>query len=188
MDRRKFHPSSLDDLRQSDELGILARVFQDMAVEVRRAKNIWKRGEGQDCLQQKTCCWRNRNAASSRTRCRACFRRRSCCRRCRTIRPIPARRPWSGRELGGDFYDFFMINERDLGIVIADVSGKGVPAAFFMAISAHCAESSARSEIRRYLPCQANDALCAQTRWICSSPPYGILNTETGERPCQWRA
>lgn len=36
------------------------------------------------------------------------------------------------REVGGDFYDYFMIDEEHLGITIADVSGKGVPAALFM--------------------------------------------------------
>ena len=38
------------------------------------------------------------------------------------------------KEVGGDFYDFFMVDERHLAIVIADVSGKGVPAALFMVI------------------------------------------------------
>lgn len=36
------------------------------------------------------------------------------------------------KEVGGDFYDFFMIDDDHLGLVIADVSGKGVPAALFM--------------------------------------------------------
>ena len=39
------------------------------------------------------------------------------------------------KEVGGDFYDFFMIDGDHLGLVIADVSGKGVPAALFMMIS-----------------------------------------------------
>lgn len=39
------------------------------------------------------------------------------------------------REVGGDFYDYYMLDEHHIGFVIADVSGKGVPAALFMAIS-----------------------------------------------------
>ena len=39
------------------------------------------------------------------------------------------------REVGGDFYDYFVIDDDHIGLVIADVSGKGVPAALFMAIS-----------------------------------------------------
>lgn len=38
------------------------------------------------------------------------------------------------KEVGGDFYDFFMVDKRHLAIVMADVSGKGVPAALFMVI------------------------------------------------------
>ena len=39
------------------------------------------------------------------------------------------------KEVGGDFYDFFLIDQQHLGIVMADVSGKGVPAALFMVIA-----------------------------------------------------
>ncbi len=39
------------------------------------------------------------------------------------------------KEVGGDFYDFFLIDEQHLGLVVADVSGKGVPAALFMMMS-----------------------------------------------------
>ncbi len=39
------------------------------------------------------------------------------------------------KEVGGDFYDFFLIDDDHLGLTIADVSGKGIPAALFMAIS-----------------------------------------------------
>ncbi len=39
------------------------------------------------------------------------------------------------KDVGGDFYDFFRIDEDHIGVVIADVSGKGIPAAIFMAVS-----------------------------------------------------
>lgn len=39
------------------------------------------------------------------------------------------------REVGGDFYDFFFLDEENLCLVIGDVSGKGVPAAIFMAVT-----------------------------------------------------
>lgn len=39
------------------------------------------------------------------------------------------------KEVGGDFYDFFLIDQQHLGLVMADVSGKGIPAALFMMIS-----------------------------------------------------
>ena len=61
------------------------------------------------------------------------------------------------KEVGGDFYDFFMIDDDHLGMVIADVSGKGVPAALFMM------RKSWRGSISRSIP---------PTRRICSLP-YG---------------
>jgi sigma-B regulation protein RsbU (phosphoserine phosphatase) len=39
------------------------------------------------------------------------------------------------REIGGDFYDFFVIDDTHLALTLADVSGKGIPAALFMAVS-----------------------------------------------------
>jgi len=48
----------------------------------------------------------------------------------------------SAREMAGDFYDYFNLNEQSFGVVIADVSDKGAPSALFMAV--------ARSMIRAY--------------------------------------
>jgi phosphoserine phosphatase RsbU/P len=47
------------------------------------------------------------------------------------------------REVGGDFYDWFMLDPHRLALVVADVSGKGVPAAFFMAITRTLLRASA---------------------------------------------
>ena len=51
------------------------------------------------------------------------------------------------KEVGGDFYDFFFIDESHLGLAIADVSGKGVPASLFMMISEILIREFAKTEI-----------------------------------------
>ena len=90
------------------------------------------------------------------------------------------------KEVVGDFYDFFMIDEDHLGIVIADVSGKGVPAALFMMISKTIVQNYAMLGIGAGETLRkANEALCAQnkmemfvTTWI------GILELSTGKVTC----
>ncbi|MBQ7500467.1 MAG: serine/threonine-protein phosphatase [Clostridia bacterium] len=90
------------------------------------------------------------------------------------------------KEVGGDFYDFFMIDDDHLGVVIADVSGKGVPAALFMMISKTVVQNFAMLGIGAAETLKrANDSLCAQnkmemfvTTWI------GILELSTGNMTC----
>ncbi|MCL2111972.1 MAG: SpoIIE family protein phosphatase [Clostridiales bacterium] len=49
------------------------------------------------------------------------------------------------KEVGGDFYDFFLIDDNTLAVVIADVSGKGVPAALFMVIAKTLLKNNAQA-------------------------------------------
>ena len=49
-------------------------------------------------------------------------------------------------EVGGDFYDFFLVDENTLCVVVADVSGKGVPAALFMAVTRTMVKAHANAE------------------------------------------
>ncbi|MEG1243190.1 MAG: SpoIIE family protein phosphatase, partial [Oscillospiraceae bacterium] len=87
------------------------------------------------------------------------------------------------KEVGGDFYDFFLIDSTHLGIVIADVSGKGVPAALFMVIAKtliknHSQNGEAPAEVLTAVNtqlCENNDAMMFVTAWVA------ILNITTGE-------
>ena len=88
------------------------------------------------------------------------------------------------KEVGGDFYDYFLIDDDHLAIVIADVSGKGISAALFMVnskgtlqnealagsldVGAVCAKANARLAAQ-------NEAMMFVTVWL------GILTISTGE-------
>lgn len=65
------------------------------------------------------------------------------------------------KEVGGDFYDFFMIDDKHMGMVIADVSSKGVPAALFMVIAKTLIKNSAQTgkDIAKVF-CSVNNQLC----------------------------
>ncbi len=86
------------------------------------------------------------------------------------------------KEVGGDFYDVFFIDEDHLALVIADVSGKGVPAALFMMISKTLIKSSCvgktdpgiiLTEVNKLL-CEHNQNDMFVTVWL------GILELSTG--------
>ncbi len=90
------------------------------------------------------------------------------------------------KEVGGDFYDFFMIDPDHLAIVMADVSGKGVPAALFMVIAKSLLKTCAQTgdgpaEVIRKLNCRLcenNDEDMFVTVWL------GILELPTGKLTC----
>ncbi len=86
------------------------------------------------------------------------------------------------KEVGGDFYDFFLIDDDHLGIVMADVSGKGVPAALFMMMSKILIKNQAMiSKSPQKILKTVNEQVCANNReemfvtvWL------GILDLKTG--------
>ena len=87
------------------------------------------------------------------------------------------------KEVGGDFYDFFMVDERHLAIVVADVSGKGVPAALFMVIGKtlikdHTAPDRDLGKVFTAV----NDLLCeANSEGLFITAFEGVLDLVTGE-------
>jgi phosphoserine phosphatase RsbU/P len=89
----------------------------------------------------------------------------------------------AAKSVGGDFYDFFMIDNDHLGLVIADVSGKGVPAALFMAISRTIIRTTALNGLS---PDQCmkytNNLLNKESiNEMFVTAFYGILDIKTGE-------
>ena len=88
----------------------------------------------------------------------------------------------AAKEVGGDFYDLFFVDKDRLAVVIADVSGKGIPAALFMATSKTTIQNCVRDHASlSEAVMTANDSLCRNnsaqmfvTAWI------GILDLSTG--------
>ena len=103
--------------------------------------------------------------------------------------PFPDRKEFSlyasmtpAKEVGGDFYDFFMIDHDHMAFVMADVSGKGVPAALLMMVTRVLIKSSlqngkspaeAMESVNNQL-CEGNDAEFFVTAWVA------VLEISTG--------
>ena len=86
------------------------------------------------------------------------------------------------KEVGGDYYDFYLIDEDHLAMAIADVSGKGIPAALFMAIAKALMKNHAMAGMG------PKELLEKLNRQICSNNPeemfvtvwFGILDLRSG--------
>jgi len=89
----------------------------------------------------------------------------------------------TAKEVGGDFYDFFLLDDQHLALVVGDVSGKGVPAAIFMAMSRTLLRAVA-NQLRDPGECliRVNDLLIPENKAsMFVTLFYGVLNTSTGE-------
>ena len=87
------------------------------------------------------------------------------------------------KEVGGDFYDFFMVDERHLAIVMADVSGKGVPAALFMVIGKTLIKdhTTPGRDLGKVFT-EVNDLLCeSNSEELFITAFEGVLDLYTGE-------
>jgi len=108
----------------------------------------------------------------------------------RTFPPFPEQNEFdvyainiSAKEVGGDFYDFFYVDDQTLGFVIADVSGKGVPAALYMAVSRTLLKATA---LRGFPPGEClekvNHLLIADNEsTMFVTLFYGTINVHTGD-------
>ncbi|MBQ9362937.1 MAG: SpoIIE family protein phosphatase [Bacteroidaceae bacterium] len=89
----------------------------------------------------------------------------------------------AAKDVGGDFYDFFAIDDEHFGFTIADVSGKGVPAAIFMAVSRTLIKATGV----RGVP--SNECMQIVNNMLCDESVdsmfvtvfYGVFNIKTGE-------
>jgi len=108
----------------------------------------------------------------------------------RVFPPFPNRKEFDiyatmqpAKEVGGDFYDFFFIDNNNLAVVMADVSGKGVPAALFMVIAKTLIKNNAQSGARpkevfekvNGILCDGNEAGMFVTAFM------GYLDVNTGK-------
>jgi phosphoserine phosphatase RsbU/P len=142
--REEYDAAMLDELaREPGALGSFAQAFVGMAAEIRAKQRRRQEMQAAAAIQQ-------------------------------SILPPPWAEPGTGRridlyaemhparEIGGDFYDYFLIDPDRLAITIADVSGKGIPAALFMAVSRTVLRGVATADDMAQGMAAANRLLAAQ--------------------------
>ena len=88
----------------------------------------------------------------------------------------------AAKDVGGDFYDFFPIDDHRIGFAIADVSGKGVPAAIFMAVSHTLIKATGIRDLASNECMETvNDILCGESVGsMFVTVFYGIYDLQTG--------
>jgi sigma-B regulation protein RsbU (phosphoserine phosphatase) len=88
----------------------------------------------------------------------------------------------AAKDVGGDFYDFFPIDDHRIAFTIADVSGKGVPAAIFMAVSRTLIKATGLQDLpTNECMSTVNDILCDESVGsMFVTVFYGIYDLQTG--------
>ena len=186
-DTLSFAPETLDPVAgRRDEIGTLVRVFQNMVRQVQAREEYLEsmvRARTRDLELS------NAQLEKAKERMESELKIAHALQGAILPKTMPDNPTYSGhalmtpaREMGGDFYDFFTLADGRLSVVMADVSGKGVPAAFFMAIARTVMRAAANQHATPG-PClqEVNDAICAQNpQDLFVTLFYGILDPETG--------
>ena len=187
-DTLSFAPETLDPVAaRRDELGTLVRVFQNMVRQVQAREEYL---ESMVRARTRELEASNAQLEKAKERMESELNIAHALQGAILPKTMPEYPTYSGhaimtpaREMGGDFYDFFTLDDGRLSVVMADVSGKGVPAAFFMAI----ARTVMRAAAARHPtpgPClqEVNDAICEQNpQDLFVTLFYGILDPDSGE-------
>jgi serine phosphatase RsbU (regulator of sigma subunit) len=187
MEAKSYQPGGLTaDSDRNDEIGDLVRVFDDMSREILNREAVLE-----DLVAQRTTELEDKNSRLTAINKRIAEELDLA----RTLQSsmLPQEFPSGAdgdvfafmeqaKEVGGDFYDVFEIDDRHLAITVADVSGKGVPAAFFMMVSRTLLRGVVESGVS---PSRAlieiNDALCQQNPMELFVTVFlGVLDRETG--------
>jgi sigma-B regulation protein RsbU (phosphoserine phosphatase) len=168
LERDDFDPAVLDDLtKPTAELGSFAAAFRRLANRVSVERRT--RGEmASAALIQQSMLPRPLEPSELAGRCDVAGRMK------------PA------RDVGGDLFDIFMLDENRLGLVVGDVCGKGVPASLFMCVTVTALRSAAQQhrDLSQVIN-QANRLLCAQNEMsMFSTVFYGVL--DLAERRLQY--
>ena len=92
----------------------------------------------------------------------------------------------AAKEVGGDFYDFYLVDDDHLAVTIGDVSGKGIPAALFMVVARTVLQNNTlllkKAEALGEIMARANDRLCQNNEEDMFVTVFmGILNIRSGE-------
>jgi phosphoserine phosphatase RsbU/P len=160
----EYDPAFIEELTsQSDELATFARVFGGMAAEIRAKQHRREEMQAAADIQQSILPPAlPREGAAERVDLHA------------EMHPA--------REIGGDFYDYFMIDESRLAFTVGDVSGKGIPASLFMAVSRTVLRSFASADDMAAGIAAANRLLATQNNTCMFVTLFhGVLDLTNGQ-------
>jgi sigma-B regulation protein RsbU (phosphoserine phosphatase) len=163
LERDEYDPAMLDELtNQPGELANFARAFAHMAAEIRAKQTRREEMQAAAAIQESILPGPFPRAGGA-------------------LRVDLYAEMHPAREIGGDFYDYFLIDEDRLAVTVADVSGKGIPAALFMAVSRTVMRNIGSASDMATRMVEANRLLAAEnTACMFVTMFHGVLELASG--------